>query len=76
VICAVILFQATLIFLLLYEYRRRRLAEIRARNSLAELTRMNRVAAVAEVSASIAHEVNQPLAGIAMRAAAALRWLA
>ena len=36
---------------------------------------MNRRAAAGELSASIAHEVNQPLAGIAGRASAALRWL-
>jgi signal transduction histidine kinase len=36
---------------------------------------MNRRAAAGELSASIAHEVNQPLTGIATRAGAALRWL-
>src|SRR5438105_6737579 len=47
-----------------------------ARNSFAELSQMNRIATAGELSASIAHEVNQPLTGIATRAAAALRWLA
>jgi hypothetical protein len=42
---------------------------------MAELTFMNRRAAARELSASIAHEVNQPLTGIATRARAALRWL-
>ena len=37
---------------------------------------MNRVATAGELSASIAHEVNQPLTGIVARAGAARRWLA
>ncbi len=37
---------------------------------------MNRVATAGELSASIAHEVNQPLTGIVARASAARRWLA
>jgi C4-dicarboxylate-specific signal transduction histidine kinase len=36
---------------------------------------MNRLAAAGELSASIAHEVNQPLTGIVTKANAALRWL-
>jgi signal transduction histidine kinase len=46
-----------------------------ARNSMSELTHMNRVATAGELSASIAHEVNQPLTGIVARAGAARRWL-
>jgi C4-dicarboxylate-specific signal transduction histidine kinase len=42
---------------------------------MTELTYMNRRAAAGQLSASIAHEVNQPLTGIATRASAALRWL-
>jgi PAS domain S-box-containing protein len=41
-----------------------------------ELTRMMRVATMGELAASIAHEVNQPLAAIAANAAACARWLA
>ena len=52
------------------------LAEVLARNSIAELTHMNRVATAGELSASIAHEINQPLTGIVTRASAARRWLA
>jgi signal transduction histidine kinase len=37
---------------------------------------MNRMATAGELSASLAHEVNQPLTGISARASAALRWLA
>jgi len=37
---------------------------------------VNRLATAGEISASIAHEVNQPLTGIVTKANAALRWLA
>jgi signal transduction histidine kinase len=37
---------------------------------------LNRVASAGLLSASIAHEVNQPLTGIVLKANAALRWLA
>jgi signal transduction histidine kinase len=75
-ICAALLVQAALIVWLLYENRRRHLAEVLAHNSMSELTHMNRVATAGELSASIAHEVNQPLTGIVARASAARRWLA
>src|SRR5882672_7514510 len=39
------------------------------------LTHANRVAILAELSATIAHEVNQPLATIVTRAETGLRWL-
>ncbi|HEY6255707.1 MAG TPA: ATP-binding protein [Xanthobacteraceae bacterium] len=72
---AVVLLQAALIALLIYERRHRHAAEVTARVTMSELTRMDRVATAGELSASIAHEVSQPLAGIALRAGAALRWL-
>jgi signal transduction histidine kinase/ABC-type uncharacterized transport system substrate-binding protein len=75
-ILAALLLQAALIGWLIYEHRRRQLAEIQSRNSLAEMTHMNRLATAGELSASIAHEVNQPLTGIVTRANAAMRWLA
>jgi C4-dicarboxylate-specific signal transduction histidine kinase len=74
-ICAVLLAQVALISWLIYEHRRRSRAEVLARNSMSELTHMNRVATAGELSASIAHEVNQPLTGIVARASAARRWL-
>jgi C4-dicarboxylate-specific signal transduction histidine kinase len=40
-----------------------------------ELAHANRVAAMGQLSASIAHEVSQPLAAAATNARAALRWL-
>src|SRR5262249_54143441 len=73
---AALLGQTALIGWLIYEYRRRNRAEVLARNSMSQLTHMNRVATAGELSASIAHEVNQPLTGIVARVGAARRWLA
>jgi PAS domain S-box-containing protein len=42
----------------------------------ADLARVNRVMAVGEMAASIAHEVNQPLTGIVAHAGTGMRWLA
>ncbi len=72
---AALLIQAALIVGLVREHRRRRHAEIAARNTISELEQMNRVATAGVLSASIAHEVNQPLMGIVASAGAALRWL-
>jgi signal transduction histidine kinase len=74
-ICAAFVLQAFLIFWLIYEHWRRQAAEVAARNTMSELAQMNRVAGAGELSASIAHEVNQPLAAIAVQSAAALNWL-
>ncbi len=74
-IFAALLFQAFLIGWLIYEHRRRHLAEVHSRNSMAELTYMNRLATASQLSASIAHEVSQPLTGIVARAGAGLNWL-
>jgi signal transduction histidine kinase len=75
-IFSVILIQAALIAGLLYEHRRRRLAEGQSFRRLTELAHLNRVATAGELSASIAHEVKQPLAAMAAQSGAALRWLA
>jgi signal transduction histidine kinase len=72
---AAILIQSALIFWLLYEQRRRQRAEILARNTMSELTHVNRMATAGQLSASIAHEVRQPLAALLASAQAALRWL-
>jgi PAS domain S-box-containing protein len=53
----------------------RRLAEDALRTMQAELARVNRVTTMGEMSASIAHEVNQPIAATVTNAQAALRWL-
>ena len=72
---AAILIQSALISWLLYEHWRRQRAEVLARNTMSELTHVNRVATVGQLSASIAHEIRQPLAAILANAQAALRWL-
>jgi len=48
----------------------------RLRQLEADLAHMNRVSMMGELAASIAHEVNQPLAGVVSNASAGLRWLA
>jgi two-component system sensor kinase FixL len=53
-----------------------KLAEARERALMAELSFMNRVSTAGELSASIAHELKQPLTAIVVRASAARRWLA
>ena len=45
------------------------------RQSEAELARITRTLMVGELATSMAHEVNQPLAGMVTNAEAALRWL-
>ena len=54
--------------------RKRMEARIHAIND--QLTHINRVATVGELSSSIAHELKQPLAAIVANANAGLRWLA
>jgi signal transduction histidine kinase len=48
----------------------------RLRQLEADLAHINRVSLMGELTASIAHEVNQPLAGVVSNAGASLRWLA
>ena len=60
---------------LLIERQRRFEAEGIARERLLELTFMNRKYSANEMSASIAHEINQPLAAVVASANAAKRWL-
>jgi signal transduction histidine kinase len=63
-VSAVILVQAALITGLLYERRGRLFAEVQARERMAELARVNRYSTAGELTASIAHELNQPLGSI------------
>ena len=53
-----------------------RRSEASLRQAQSELARVTRLTAMGEMAASIAHEVNQPLAGIVTNANASLRWLA
>jgi len=60
----VFLAQTGLISGLLHEHRRRRAAEVESRQRMAELAHLNRQTTAGELSASIAHELNQPLGAI------------
>ena len=63
-ILAVVLTQGLLIGGLLFEHRRRHAAELELRGRLLELIHLNRTATTGALSASIAHELNQPLGAI------------
>jgi PAS domain S-box-containing protein len=52
-----------------------RRAEAELHEAQANLAHVTRVTALGELAASIAHEVNQPLAAVVTNAAACLRWL-
>jgi C4-dicarboxylate-specific signal transduction histidine kinase len=71
-----VLAQGALISWLLYERRRRHAAEATTRQTMSDLSRVTLMATASELSASIAHEVNQPLTGIVANANAGIRWLA
>jgi signal transduction histidine kinase len=58
------------------EREKRKQAEVLARTREAELSHVSRVTVMGEIAASIAHEVNQPLAAVVMNGNAGLRWLA
>src|SRR5438094_2083801 len=53
----------------------RKQAELEAKQRRDELSHLSRVALIGEMSASIAHELNQPLAGIASNASAGQRFI-
>ena len=53
----------------------RRQAEEALRDAQADLARAARLTTMGELLASIAHEINQPLAAVATSASACLRWL-
>ena len=61
---AIVLVQAGLVAVLLLEHRRRQLAEVQSRQRMAELARVMRFSTAGELTASIAHEINQPLGSI------------
>jgi signal transduction histidine kinase len=63
-VSAIVFAQTGFISILLREHRRRRLAEVQARERMAELAHINRFSTAGELTASIAHEINQPLGSI------------
>jgi C4-dicarboxylate-specific signal transduction histidine kinase len=54
----------------------RKRAEEALRKAQADLAHVNRVTTLGELTASIAHEIKQPLAGVITNGGACLRWLA
>jgi signal transduction histidine kinase len=70
-ILAVIVAQALLIGALLVQSRRRRVAEQAAQMHRSEVAHASRLAIAGELTASIAHEINQPLGAILSNADAA-----
>ena len=68
---AIIAGQTALIVALLAQRRRRRVAEAESRKRLSEIAHINRRVSMGELSASIAHELKQPLSAIRYNAGAA-----
>jgi signal transduction histidine kinase len=68
---AVVLFEGALLTILLVERRRRHVAELELRRRLLEVVHLNRTAAAGVLSASVAHELTQPLGAIQSYAEAA-----
>lgn len=65
---AVLVGQSLLLVTLLNQRRRRRIAEVEVLHQRTELAHASRLATLGELSASIAHEVNQPLGAISSNA--------
>lgn len=74
-VVAALVVQGMMILWLLYEHWRRRVAETQSIQQMHELARMNRIATAGQLSASIAHELRQPLTAIASSGSAGLNWL-
>jgi signal transduction histidine kinase len=72
---SVVLLQAIWISALLIQIVRRRRAEAVSMTALSDLARVTRLTTIGEMTASIAHEINQPLGAIVTNGEAGLRWL-
>jgi signal transduction histidine kinase len=70
IILAVLLIQSALIIALVLQRQRRHRTELELQEQRAQLAHATRLATVGELSASIAHEINQPLAAILSNAEA------
>ena len=71
---AAILLQAGLIMALLNAHRRRRFAEVQSRQRMKELAHVNRFSTAGELTARIAHEINQPLGAVLTNAETAQKF--
>jgi signal transduction histidine kinase len=71
VILLIVIAQAAIVALLLYERRRRRHAEVQNTRRVAELAHINRLNVAGELTATIAHELSQPLVAILANSAVA-----
>lgn len=74
-VIAVVLLQAASLMALLIQRRRRDAAEVQAHAHRNDLAHLGRVSLMGELSASFAHELNQPLTAILSNAQAAQRFL-
>ena len=68
---ALILLQAVLLGLLLFQWRQKRTAALETQRMRVELAHAARLAAVGELTAAISHEINQPLGAVQSSADAA-----
>jgi len=75
-VLGVIALQTALIVGLVFEHRRRRRAEVEARRHFTTMAHLDRRAAMGQLTASLAHELNQPLGAILRNAEAASMVLA
>jgi two-component system sensor kinase FixL len=67
--------EGTLVLGAIMDITARKQAELEAQRHRAEITHLSRVALMGEMSASFAHELNQPLAAIVSNAAAGQRFI-
>lgn len=74
-ILALVVFLVTSVVITSLAARVRRMSEEELLQTRAELARFGRVAILGELTASIAHELNQPLAGLVSSGEACRRWL-
>jgi len=74
-VVALIVFLATSIAITSLAVKVRRISEEELLQTRADLARFARVAMLGELTASIAHELNQPLAGLVSSSNACRRWL-
>jgi signal transduction histidine kinase len=75
-ISALIAFVTTSLIVAGLTTRVQQMADLKLAQTRAELTHFARVATLGELTASIVHEVNQPLAGVVSSGNACQRWLA